>query len=150
MRLQRCPGQGHGAINRNNRNIMAASGTTPRLPILIIEDDDEIAFVLKFLLKREGFDVHHASDGRKAAEMIERMSPPSLVLCDIKLPFMDGFQLVALMRGKVAWKDTPIIMLTAKTMEGDIVRALNIGANDYIPKPFSPKELVARLRRFLK
>lgn len=129
---------------------MVSPGPTRKPPILIIEDDEEIAYILKFLLTREGFEVHHASDGRKAAELIERMAPPALVLCDIKLPFMDGFQLVALMRGKVAWRETPIIMLTAKTQEGDIVRALNLGANDYIPKPFSPKELVARLRRFLK
>lgn len=119
-------------------------------PILVIEDDQEIAYVLKFILQREGLEVHHASDGRQATTMIEHMPMPKLVLCDINLPYVDGFQLISIIRSKESWKDVPIIMLTSKSQEKDIVRALDSGANDYVLKPFSPKELIARLRRFLR
>lgn len=118
--------------------------------ILVIEDDEEIAFILKFMLTREGFTVKRAADGRQASTLIETMVPPALVLCDIKLPYVDGFQLIIHIRGKEEWRDIPIIMLTSKSQESDIVRALNSGANDYVVKPFSPKELIARLRRFIK
>jgi DNA-binding response OmpR family regulator len=69
------------------------------------------------------------------------------VLLDVMLPFLDGFALVALLRAQPAWKNVPVIMLTAKTQEKDIVRALDEGANDYIVKPFQPAELLARIKR---
>ena len=121
-----------------------------KITVLVIEDNPEIAYLLKFMLTREGFSVVHAADGQRARELIDEIEPPALVVSDIMLPFIDGYQLIAQMRGKPEWRDVPIIMLTSKSQERDITRALEAGANDYVVKPFRPKELVARLRRFLK
>ena len=118
--------------------------------VLVIEDNEEIAYLLKFMLSREGFTVVLAPDGMKASKLIDEIVPPEVVVSDIMLPYMDGYQLIAQMRGKPEWRDVPIIMLTSKSQERDITRALEAGANDYIVKPFRPKELIARLRRFLK
>ncbi|HTK87820.1 MAG TPA: response regulator [Nitrospiraceae bacterium] len=78
------------------------------------------------------------------------MPPPQLALLDVMLPYHSGFELVDPIRSKDLWREVPIVMLTADSAERDIVRALNAGANDYVVKPFNPKELTARLRRFLK
>ena len=127
--------------------------TTPRstsnpASVLIVEDDEHISHLLKFMLQREKYTVHLARDGREAKQFIEHHAPPDLVLLDVMLPFFDGFTLVELARAQSAWKNTPIIMLTAKTQEKDIVRALQAGANDYIVKPFQPAEVLARVKRF--
>lgn len=116
--------------------------------ILVIEDDVDIVFLVRFILERERYTVEIASDGREAMARLDD-SPPSLVLLDIMLPFTDGFQLLELIRAQPAWAGVPIVMLTAKSQERDCVRALNAGANDYIVKPFRPEELVARVRRLL-
>lgn len=100
------------------------------------------------MLKRDGFLVHVARDGQEAKNFIETSAPPDIVLLDVMLPFFDGFALVTLLRAEPDWKNTPVIMLTAKTQERDIVRALEAGANDYMLKPFQPAELLARVRRF--
>jgi two-component system alkaline phosphatase synthesis response regulator PhoP len=118
--------------------------------ILIVEDDDHIAFLLKFMLEREQYDITIASDGLQARELIEGDGPPpALALLDVMLPHVDGFELVRLIRAQPAWRAVPILMLTAKTQEADIVRALDAGANDYIVKPFQPNALLARVRRLL-
>lgn len=114
---------------------------------LVVEDDEHISHLLKFMLQRENYVVHLARDGREAKQFIESNAPPDIVLLDVMLPFVDGFALVALLRTQPAWKTTPVIMLTAKTQEHDIVRALHAGANDYILKPFQPAELLARVKR---
>lgn len=118
--------------------------------ILIVEDDEDMVTLLQFFLEREGYQVILAKDGRQAREFIETLSPPKLALLDVMLPYHSGFDLVMQIKKKDSWKDVPILMLTAGTAERDIVRALDAGANDYIIKPFNPKELMARLRRFLK
>lgn len=117
---------------------------------LIVEDDDQISYLLQFILEREGFEVHLARDGRHAQRLIAELGPPALVMLDIMLPYVDGFQLLGLMRGKPAWKNVPILMLTAKSQEKDIVHALDAGANDYIVKPFKLDELRARIKRLVK
>jgi len=119
--------------------------------ILVIEDDEHIAQVLKFMLERQGYHVVHAADGRVACKHIESAAgQPALVLLDVMLPYVDGFEIVHVMRSNAKWAAVPIVMLTAKTMERDIVRALDAGANDYIVKPFQPNELLARTRRFVR
>lgn len=119
--------------------------------VLVIEDDEHIAHLLKFMLERQGYRVDAAADGRAASDFIKNSTTiPSLILLDVMLPYVDGFELVSIARAREDWKTVPIIMLTAKTMEQDIVRALDAGANDYIMKPFQPNELLARLRRFLR
>lgn len=127
------------------------SQSKPNQQILVIEDDSEIAFLLEFMLQREGFTVVSAADGRAAEQLIASLTAtPALVLLDIMLPYVDGVQLLRQIRGKPEWNEVPVLMLTAKSMEQDIVRALEIGANDYIVKPFQPAELMARIRRCLK
>lgn len=122
----------------------------PAPRILLVEDSEEIASLLQFLLQRAGFSVSLARDGREASDFIARETPVSLAVLDILLPYVNGFQLVEKIRGSTTWKDVPIVMLTAKSHEKDVVRALELGANDYIQKPFQPNEVIARLRRFLR
>lgn len=116
-------------------------------PILVVEDDDNIAALLSFMLEREGYAVSVAADGEAAAHAIEHEPPPALVLLDAMLPYRDGMSLLAQIRRHATWKDVPVIMLTARTLERDIVGALDAGANDYVVKPFQPHELLARVRR---
>ena len=89
-------------------------------------------------------------DGQLAREFILKQEPASIVLLDVMLPYVDGFELMSLIRATPNWKSVPVIMLTAKTQEKDAVRALDAGANDYIHKPFSPAELLARIRRYVR
>jgi DNA-binding response OmpR family regulator len=118
--------------------------------IMIIEDDRIISGLLQHILARRGYQIHVALDGRMAIAMIEEIEPPHLILLDVMLPFVDGFELLKQIRSKPNWTELPIIMLTSKAQEKNIVRALEAGANDYIVKPFQPEELVARVRRFVK
>jgi len=124
---------------------------TPATPrILLVEDAEEISSLLEYLLKRAGFTVAIARDGKQAVEYIAREAPVDLAILDILLPYFSGFDLVEKIRHSDTWKAVPIVMLTAKAQEKDIVRALEMGANDYILKPFQPNEVIARLRRFLR
>lgn len=122
---------------------------TPRMA-LVVEDDDQIAYLLRFILEREGFKVELASDGRVAQDLIMNGTPPALALLDVMLPFVDGYQLLAAIRAKEGWENVPVLMLTAKSQEKDIVRALDSGAADYMVKPFKPDELRSRVRRLVK
>ena len=128
-------------------------GPTPQTSsqtILIVEDDEDMVTLLQFLLEREGYQAIVATEGRQARTLIETLSPHRLVLLDVMLPYHNGFELVTYIRSKEPWHGVPIVMLTADSAERDIVRALDAGASDYVVKPFNPKELMARLRRFLK
>lgn len=118
--------------------------------VLVVEDDVHIAHVLSFMLERQGYQVTHAADGRAAVEHVASQPPPDLVLLDVMLPYVDGFEIVRVIRTQAGWETTPVIMLTAKNTERDTVRALEAGANDFIIKPFQPQDLLARLRRVLK
>lgn len=102
------------------------------------------------MLEREQYRVSLMRDGRSARAFIESHAPPNLILLDVMLPFVDGFELVGLIRATAGWRFVPVIMLTAKTQEQDAVRALDAGANDYIHKPFAPNELLARVRRYAR
>lgn len=126
-------------------------GNTRPASVLIVEDDESIGQLLKFLMERQGYDTQLAKDGHAAKDIIESCeTAPSLVLLDVMLPYLNGYELVQLMRARPQFAETPIVMLTAKTTEKDIVRALDAGANDYVIKPFQPNELLARVRRSLK
>ena len=117
---------------------------------LVVEDEEQIAFILRFILEREGFKVIVAPDGRAAQQIIERDPPPALVLLDVMLPFVDGHQILACVKARDGWQNVPVMMLTAKSQEKDIVRALDAGAADYLVKPFKPEELRARVKRLVK
>ena len=124
---------------------------TPVAPrILLVEDAEEISSLLDYLLKRAGFTVAIAHDGKQALDYVTRQPPVDLAVLDILLPYYSGFDLVKTIRQHETWKGVPIVMLTAKAQEKDIVRALELGANDYVLKPFQPNEVIARLRRFLR
>ena len=116
----------------------------------MVEDNESISDILSFILKRENFAVELAGDGREAQRRIIDGEPPDIVLLDVMLPYVSGFQLVSIIRDIPAWRDVPIIMLTGKSHENDIVGALNAGADDYIVKPFQPSELMARVRRLVQ
>lgn len=118
--------------------------------VLVVEDNNEISYLLKFLLQRDGLCVELAQDGRVGEQIIATMLPPNLVILDVMMPYVDGFQLLAKIRSQEGWEDVPVLMLTAKAQEGDIVRALEAGASDYVVKPFQPNELLARVRRLVK
>ena len=115
--------------------------------LLIVEDDVHMAYLLGYLAEKERFAVEQVSDGRKARERIEQGDAVDLVLLDVMLPYIDGFELLEKLRTHEAWKKVPVIILTSRTREHDAVRALSLGADDYLTKPFSPAELVARIRR---
>lgn len=120
-------------------------------PILLTVEDEEItSTLLRFLLERSGYSVVHAGDGRQALDHIDRMAPPALVLLDVMLPYHSGLHILKHLRKKRNWQQVPVIMLTADSSERDIQQALDAGANDYLVKPFNPRELTARLHRFLK
>jgi DNA-binding response OmpR family regulator len=116
--------------------------------VLIVEDDELTSSLLKFLLERERYTVHLAADGRAGLAHIHEQAPTSIVLMDVMLPFLDGFELLRELRARDAWRDTRVIMLTAKSQGSEIARALDAGADDYLVKPFKPEELFARLRRY--
>lgn len=118
--------------------------------VLVAEDDGQIAYLLQFLLVREGYRVLRAHDGRESLKIIDEITPPpALVILDIMMPFADGFEVLTHLRTKAEWQNTPVIMLTARSQEKDIVRALDLGATDYVVKPFLPDELKARIRRLV-
>jgi DNA-binding response OmpR family regulator len=116
---------------------------------VVVEDDEDIGRLLKFIVEREGFSVTLLPDGRAAGERVAGSSAPALVILDVMLPYSSGFELLAAIRKSPAWSKVPVLMLTAKSREADVVRALDGGANDYMTKPFQPAELKARIRRLV-
>ena len=117
--------------------------------ILIVEDDPDIRELVQYNLEREGFRVVVACDGREGYALAKRKIP-ALILLDLMLPGMSGLDVCKQIRAQAATSHIPVIMLTAKGEEGDIVLGLEMGADDYIPKPFRIKELVARVRAALR
>lgn len=123
--------------------------TEGRLHILVIEDEQDLQDLLRYNLTREGYTITCA-EGAEGGLKIMREYKPELIVLDLMLPGMDGLELCRMMRQDAALKDIPIIMLTAKGEEADVVTGLELGADDYIAKPFSPRVLVARVRAVLR
>ena len=115
--------------------------------MLVIEDDPVVSRLVEHLLMRRGFVVRVASDGLQAQTLLKSMPPPAVVVMDVMLPYVSGFELISEIRQAPAWKGVPVIMLTSKSQERDVLRAFDAGANDYVVKPFRPEEFVARVRR---
>jgi len=114
--------------------------------VLLVEDDDTLREALVYLLRREGHDVHAAADGRAALAEFDRR-PPDIILLDLMIPGVDGIEVCRRVREV---SEVPIIMLTARNSEGDIVLGLEVGADDYVTKPFSTPELLARIRSAIR
>ena len=121
----------------------------PGEKILVVDDEANIVDLVRMYLEQGGFGVQAASDGRQALEAIERQ-PPALMILDLMLPEVDGLDVCRRVRmGKVA-PDLPIIMLTARDDDIDKIVGLELGADDYVTKPFNPRELVARVKAILR
>jgi DNA-binding response OmpR family regulator len=119
-----------------------------RHKILIADDEPNIVVSLEFLMKREGHDVSIARDGRQALDLIRSLRP-DLVLLDVMMPFMSGFEVLQAVRGDDAIAATPILLLSAKGRDTDIAKGLALGADAYLTKPFSTRELAERVRLML-
>ena len=117
--------------------------------ILVVEDDKHISKLLKYNLEKSGYDCTVAGDGEEALAVLPKYRF-DLIILDIMLPKMDGFELCRLIKQDVKLKNIPVIMLTAKGEEVDRVVGLELGADDYIVKPFSPRELILRIKAILR
>lgn len=116
--------------------------------ILVAEDEPQTAQLIEFKLKQQGYAVTIVSNGEQALKMLS-VNPPSLLILDGMMPVMDGFEVLRRVREDQNTRSIPVIMLTAKSREKDVVTGLELGASDYIIKPFSPAELVARVKKVL-
>lgn len=117
--------------------------------VLVVEDDPDIQELVQYNLERQGFQVVTCSDGESGLDEASRL-PYGVMVLDIMLPGMDGLSILRKLKENPSTRSIPIIMLTAKGEESDIVIGLELGADDYVVKPFSPKELVARIRSVIR
>ncbi len=117
--------------------------------IVVVEDEADIREVLIYNLEREGYQVFGEADGIKGLKMIQKMIP-DLVLLDLMLPGLDGLQICKHLKNNSTTHQIPIVMVSARSSESDIVLGLELGADDYVTKPFSPRELLARVRAVLR
>lgn len=117
--------------------------------ILVVEDEPDIAELVKYHLDKAGLPARVVGDGKQALDLIVR-EQPALVVLDLMLPGLDGMEVCRRLRASPATRGIPVIMLTAKAEEVDRIVGLEMGADDYVPKPFSPRELVARVKAVLR
>ncbi len=117
--------------------------------VLVVEDEEALAQLLKYNLEKEGYRVTAAADGEEAL-VLAAESPPDLVVLDWMLPKAPGIEVCRRLRARQETRNTPIVMLTARTEESDRIRGLDVGADDYVTKPFSMNELLARLRAVMR
>ncbi len=120
-----------------------------REKILVIEDEADILEVIEYNLRREGYRVHGYLDGEEGLKGAKKENP-DLVLLDLMLPGMDGLEVCRELKRDSLTRNTPVIILTAKSEETDVILGLGVGADDYVTKPFRPKELVARVQAVLR
>ncbi len=121
----------------------------PKERILIVDDEEDILELVKFNLSRDGYHVIGAASGEKAIELARR-EIPDLIVLDLMLPGIDGLEVAKVLKNSAETRGIPIVMLTAKGEEADIVTGLELGADDYVTKPFSPRILVARVKAVLR
>lgn len=117
--------------------------------ILIADDEPNILISLEFLMKREGYDVSVARDGQEALDVLRR-ERPRLVLLDVMMPVKTGFEVCQELRADDAIRDTIVLMLTAKGRDTDVAKGLGVGADAYMTKPFSTRQLVQKVRELLE
>lgn len=115
--------------------------------IVLAEDNSVLSLLLKFRLEKEGYKLFMALDGKQAIELIEEHNP-ELILTDIMMPFVSGLEVISHVRNKLN-KQTPIIVFSSSGQEEIVLKAFDLGANDFMSKPFSPHELVIRIKRLL-
>ncbi len=117
--------------------------------VLAVDDEKHIVRLVQINLQRGGYDVVTASDGKQALDMIEA-NPPDMVISDVMMPFMDGFELLKRLKQNPVTRELPIIMLTAKAMDSDVYEGWRAGADFYLTKPFNPQELLMWVRRIFE
>lgn len=117
--------------------------------VLIVEDEPEIAELIRFHLERDGMDARAVYSGRHAIELLKR-DPPDLLVLDLMLPDVGGLEICRRMKQAPETRDIPVVMVTARGEETDVVAGLELGADDYVIKPFSPRVLMARIRAVLR
>ena len=116
--------------------------------VLVVDDEPNIVMSLEFLMRRAGFEVGVARNGREALEALEG-SPPDLLLLDVMMPEFDGYEVCERVRARPDWSGTKIVMLTARGREVERERGLSLGADAYVTKPFSTRDLVEQVKRML-
>lgn len=115
--------------------------------VLLAEDDKTLSLLLKFRLEKEGYETFMAADGNEAQRLIESTNP-DIILTDIMMPFSSGLELISYVKDNLQ-RDTPIIVFSAAGQEEMVLKAFNLGATDFMSKPFSPNELIMRIKRIL-
>jgi DNA-binding response OmpR family regulator len=119
-----------------------------KIKVVVAEDEPALGRLITFKLQREAYEVKWANNGGAALDLV-RQEKPDIVLLDVMMPVLDGYQVLKKLKEDDNLKDIPVIMLTSKGQERDVVKGIELGANDYIVKPFRPAELVARVKRLL-
>jgi DNA-binding response OmpR family regulator len=134
------------SLGDKSMDLQKNTESAPVYKVLVVEDEPALVDTLEYSLARQGYEVRVATDGAKALE-IARREQPDLVVLDVMLPIMDGFEVCRVLRQEMS---VPILMLTARTDEVDKVVGLEVGADDYLTKPFSMRELMARVKALLR
>ena len=125
---------------------MTGSNGTPT--ILVADDEEDLRELVSYRLSRSGYEVVEAVDGQEALELATERTPDLMVL-DVMMPRLDGYELTRRVREQDSLRSVPVILLTARSQESDVSRGFDVGADDYLKKPFNPDELVARVRAVL-
>lgn len=115
--------------------------------VLFAEDDKTLSLLLKFRLEKEGYETYMAADGNEAKKLIEANNP-DIILTDIMMPFSSGLEVISYVREELN-RETPIVVFSSAGQEEMVLKAFNLGANDFMSKPFSPNELIIRIKRIL-
>lgn len=133
-------------FRKPNQEAESAARPPRRPPILVVEDDENIATYLRYMLEAEGFKAVVMRDGREVVALMERAGPPRLVLMDVKLPYHDGYTLLAHMRARPKWDSVPVLILSSVSDERSQKRAMEAGATDFLVKPIEAATLINRVR----
>jgi CheY-like chemotaxis protein len=120
-----------------------------KIRVVAADDDPTTLALISIMLKKNNIEGHIAHNGKQALELINTVSPHAII-ADVNMPHLDGFEVLAALKNEAQTRNIPIILLTARQQEMDIIRAFGLGADDYLTKPFSPMELLARLQRLIK
>jgi len=127
-----------------------ATDCSQKPKILIVESNQHVSAIVDLLLNRSGYHTHTIYDGELALRYISQYEPVSLVLIDVDLPIIDGYSVVKKIRTYNKWKFVPVVFLSSKATEKEIVACFDLGASDYILKPFLPAEFIARINRLIQ
>jgi CheY-like chemotaxis protein len=147
------PLKGEEVAVRASQLLRRSAGSPRRAsstPVVVAADDDPTTTaIVRMVLTQNGMTCHTAPDGRQALELIRKVDP-ALVVLDVNMPFIDGFEVLSAIRNDPGHADLSVVMLTSVQQESDVVRAFSLGADDYVVKPFNPMELLARIKRLVK